>query len=100
MNALLPWLWARAAEAKNEKLRLEIENRFNAWPPAEDNAVLRLARQRVLIGAPRRALRTAAEQQGLLQLVRDFCDHSNAACENCQFPDLIHQWNISDFPKR
>jgi uncharacterized protein DUF2851 len=100
VNALLPWLWARAAEATNEKLRLEIENRFNAWPPAEDNAVLRLARQRLLGGAPRRALRTAAEQQGLLQLVRDFCDHSNAACEGCQFPDLVHHWNMSDLPEQ
>jgi hypothetical protein len=87
VNVILPWLWIRAFEGKNPNLQREIENRFNAWPAAEDNAVLRLARQR-LLGA-RRPLRTAAEQQGLIQIVRDFCDHSNAICENCRFPELV-----------
>jgi hypothetical protein len=30
-----------------------------------------------------------AAQQGLLQILRDFCDHSNALCEHCQFPELV-----------
>jgi hypothetical protein len=89
VNVILPWLWIRAFEGKNPELQHEIESRFNAWPAAEDNSVIRLARQRLLGGASRRALRTAAEQQGLIQIVRDFCDHSNAVCENCRFPDLI-----------
>jgi hypothetical protein len=89
VNVILPWLWIRAFEGKNEPLQREMENRFNSWPASEDNAVLRLARQRLLGGASRRALRTAAEQQGLIQIVRDFCDHSNAVCENCRFPELV-----------
>jgi hypothetical protein len=92
VNVILPWLWIRAFEGKNAELQREIENRFNAWPASEDNAVLRLARQRLLGGAPRRTLRTAAEQQGLIQIVRDFCDHSNAVCENCRFPELVANW--------
>ena len=92
VNVILPWFWARAAEGKNEKLQRVAEQRYLAWPSAEDNAVLRLARQRLLGGAPRRALRGAAAQQGLLQIVRDFCDHSNAVCENCQFPELVKEW--------
>jgi hypothetical protein len=92
VNVILPWLWARAAKGKSEALRHEIERRYFAWPAAEDNAVLRLARQRLLGGAPRRALNGAAEQQGLMQIVRDFCDHSNAICENCQFPELVKAW--------
>ena len=27
--------------------------------------------------------------QGLMQIVRDFCDHSDAACQQCQFPEFI-----------
>jgi hypothetical protein len=86
---ILPWLWIRAVEGKNSKLQLALENRFNAWPAAEDNSVLRLARQRLLGGAGRRAFATAAAQQGLMQIVRDFCEHSNAVCENCRFPELV-----------
>jgi hypothetical protein len=93
VNVILPWLWIRAFEGKNAGLQREIENRFNAWPAAEDNTVLRLARQRLLGGASRRALRTAAEQQGLMQNVRDFCDHSNAVCDHCRFPELVRNWS-------
>ncbi len=92
VNVILPWLWTRAAEGRNSTLQNEIERRYFIWPPAEDNAVLRLARQRLLGGATRRALTGAAEQQGLMQIVRDFCDHSNAICDNCQFPELVKSW--------
>jgi hypothetical protein len=89
VNVILPWLWIRAAEGKNPDLQRAIEHRFNVWPPAEDNAVLRHARLRLLDGAPRRVLRSAAEQQGLIQIARDFCDHSNAICDHCRFPELV-----------
>jgi len=95
VNVILPWLWIRAFEGKNAELQREIENRFNHWPAAEDNSVLRLARQRLLGNAGRRALRTAADQQGLIQIVRDFCDHSNAVCENCRFPELVNDWKVA-----
>lgn len=96
VNVILPWLWTRAGAGKNEKLRAEIEKRHAAWPAAEDNAVLRLARQRLLgrsvlggeIG------RTAIAQQGLLQIVRDYCDHANAACDGCGFPELVRNWSL------
>ena len=94
VNVILPWLWTRAVTGRNEKLRAEIEKRHAAWPAAEDNAVLRLARQR-LLGRPtlREGLgRTAVAQQGLLQIVRDFCEHANAACDGCSFPQLVRNW--------
>jgi hypothetical protein len=91
MNAVLPWLWMRAVEGRNDAVRLEMERRYFAWPAAEDNAVLRLARQR-LLGATARVSRGAAAQQGLLQIVRDFCEHSNALCSECRFPELVRQW--------
>ena len=89
VNVVLPWLWIRAAEGKNEKLQRMIEHRYFAWPPAGDNSVLKLARQRLLGGSPGRALRSAAAQQGLMQIVRDFCEQSNAVCESCRFPELL-----------
>src|ERR1043166_2498209 len=92
VNVVLPWLWIRAAEGKNEAMQRAIEHRYFAWPPAGDNALLRLARQRLLGGAPARVLSSAAAQQGLIQIVRDFCERSNALCENCQFPELVKEW--------
>ena len=93
MNVVLPWLWTRAAAGRNNKFQSEIERRYFAWPAAEDNSVLRLARQRLLNGAGRNAFRTAATQQGLMQIVRDFCNHSNAVCDDCPFPELVKDWN-------
>ena len=98
VNVILPWLWSRAAEGKNSAVQKAIERRYFAWPSAEDNSLLRLARQRLLGGAPRRALQGAAGQQGLIQIVRDFCEHSNALCENCKLPQLVREWNAQCAP--
>jgi hypothetical protein len=89
VNVILPWLWIRAKAGGNEKLQREVERRFFAWPVAEDNSVLKLARQRLLGTANARVLKGAAQQQGLMQIVRDFCEHSNAVCDDCRFPDLV-----------
>ena len=90
VNVILPWLWIRAAEGRNEILRREIERRYFAWPAAEDNAVLKLARQRLLGTSSLCLLRGAAAQQGLMQIVRDFCAHSNAVCDRCRLPGLVN----------
>jgi hypothetical protein len=92
VNVVLPWLWVRAVEGKNAAMQSTLEARYFTWPPAEDNAVLRLARQRLLGGASLRALPGAAAQQGLIQMVRDFCDHSNALCDRCRLPDLVRDF--------
>ncbi|MEO6035476.1 MAG: hypothetical protein ABIQ35_09495, partial [Verrucomicrobiota bacterium] len=65
-----------------------------AWPAVGDNSVLRLARQRLLGGRAPRRMRTAAAQQGLLQIVRDFCEHSNAICADCRFPGLVRSLRL------
>jgi hypothetical protein len=90
MNVILPWLWLRAAKGQNAKLLDQVEDRYLAWPRAEDNTVLRQARHRLLGSTGPRVLETAAEQQGLMQIVRDFCDHSDATCAECPFPALIN----------
>jgi hypothetical protein len=89
VNAILPWLWTRADEGQNAALRRDIERRYETWPAAEDNAVLKLARQRLRGRAP--FPNTAAAQQGLLQIVADFCRHSDATCDQCSFPELVRQ---------
>ena len=94
VNVVLPWLWIRAKEGGNEKFQREVERRFFAWPTAEDNSVLKLARQRLLGTSSARALKGAAQQQGLMQIVRDFCEHSNAICIDCRFPDLVRGWQV------
>jgi hypothetical protein len=92
VNVILPWLWTRAVEGKNGKLQRGIEQRYFAWPSAQDNSVLRLTRQRLLGPGRGRLCRGAAVQQGLMQIARDFCGHTNALCEGCRFPELVRAW--------
>ncbi|MDX1953558.1 MAG: DUF2851 family protein [Verrucomicrobiota bacterium] len=87
INMVLPWFWIRAVTGKNERLRERIESRYFAWPALADNSALRFARARLFSQPPR--LRHAAFQQGMLQILRDFCDHSDALCNNCRFPELV-----------
>jgi hypothetical protein len=95
VNAILPWFWMRAVAGKNDALRRLAEERYLGWPKAQDNAVLRLARQRLLSGAPARSVRSAAAQQGLIQIVRDFCSESNAVCDHCLFPAFARDFESS-----
>ncbi|PYI88746.1 MAG: hypothetical protein DME26_02925 [Verrucomicrobia bacterium] len=92
VNVILPWFWIRAVEGKNERLQRAAEDRYFAWPSGEDNAVLRLARHRLFGGAVPRSFKGAACQQGLLQVVRDYCERSNALCDHCDFPKLVRDW--------
>ena len=56
--------------------------------------ILKLARQRLLGSSNARILKTAAAQQGLMQIVRDFCEHSNAICGDCRFPELVESFKL------
>jgi hypothetical protein len=91
VNAVLPWFWARA-EAGGDSTAVDyIRRLYLEWPAGEENATVRLARAR-LLGGDRLPIRcTASIQQGLLQIVRDFCGYSNALCERCRFPALIDE---------
>jgi hypothetical protein len=92
VNVILPWLWIRAVEGKNQTLQRSIERRIQSWPAAGDNSVLRFTRQRFLGGAAPGILRFAVEQQGCLQIARDFCGRSDALCRDCRFPALVREW--------
>jgi hypothetical protein len=89
VNALLPWFRARAAAGQNESLVRRAEELFHGWPASEDNSQLKQARVRLLGGTRRDLKITAAMQQGLLQILRDFCARSNALCDGCRFPQLV-----------
>lgn len=91
VNAFLPWLWCRAAVGGQKELQTRVQSRFRQWPALQDNSVLRLARLRLLPSwSPPRPLR-AAHQQGLLQIVRDFCGHSDACCHGCPLPTRLER---------
>ena len=92
INVILPWFYARALAGKNRDLLRRIENRYTSWLPGQDNSVMKLARQRLFASTHR--MPTAAYQQGLLQIVSDFCDHAPATCADCQFPNLIRSWRL------
>jgi hypothetical protein len=89
VNVILPWLWIRAREGGNARLQGEVERRYFAWPAAEDNSILKLARQRLLGTSAAGIFKAAQQQQGLMQIVSDFCEQSNAICADCRFPELI-----------
>lgn len=89
MNVVLPWFWTRAEAGQNRELQKRAEACYFAWPKGQDNAVLRFVSRRLFGDDPRVRLDSAALQQGLLQIVRDFCEFSNALCENCPFPELV-----------
>jgi hypothetical protein len=92
VNVILPWLWTRAVAGKNRALQEVIEQRYFAWPSAQDNSLTRLTRQRLLGSGRSHLCRSAAAQQGLMQIARDFCGHANALCEGCRFPELVGAW--------
>jgi hypothetical protein len=91
VNAILPWFWARADAGADAQAREKIEVLYLDWSPGEDNSTLKLARARLLEDASLPGRKTAALQQGMLQIVRDFCAHSNALCQNCRFPGLVER---------
>lgn len=92
VNVVIPWLWIRAFEGKNQEVCKRLEQRYFQWPAAEDNSVLRLARERLLGENDRRILFDAAAQQGLIQMVRDFCENSNSVCDGCKLPELVRDF--------
>ncbi len=89
INVLLPWFWIRAQLGENREIHSRVETRWFQWPAAEDNARLRMARRRLMGPGKSGVALTAAVQQGLLQITRDFCARSNSLCEGCQLPELM-----------
>lgn len=93
VNVLLPVAVAQGKLLEQPSLIEAAEKVFAAHPPLESNALIRFTAHR-LFGqrVPPRLLRTAARQQGLLQIFHDFCLSDRSACERCRFPELARQF--------
>lgn len=91
VNVVLPWFWARADAGGEARGKERVEALYLDWSPGEDNATLKLARARLLGSAALPGRKTAALQQGMLQIVRDFCSDSDALCTDCHFPGLVRR---------
>ena len=89
INAILPWFRARALSGNNSDLSQKVRDIYFNWPAAQDNLLLRKTRQRLIPGMLPRKIDSASLQQGLIQIASDFCSHTNAACEDCRFPELV-----------
>ncbi|MDB4746462.1 DUF2851 family protein, partial [Verrucomicrobia bacterium] len=89
INIILPWFWVRARAGRNQIMMDRAERLFLAAPRAEESRRLKDGRTRLMGRSDPKMLGSAADQQGLLQILRDFCAHSNALCEDCRFPSLV-----------
>lgn len=98
LNVVLPWLYARTQDRNRDDLAREAVRRFFLWPGAGDNAGLRLARERLFGGARRRGLESGAAQQGLHQILQDFCQRAGPLCGACRFPGWVRQRNPAPPP--
>jgi len=92
INIVLPWLWARADAVHDASTRRRIEQEYLRWSPGEDNATLKLARARIFGTDDLPIKKTAAVQQGLLQIVRDYCLQTDAICSGCSLPKCLNQF--------
>jgi hypothetical protein len=63
-------------------------------PAVLGNRRVETAAQRLFGEDPRRRtlLKTAAAQQGLLQIYEDFCQRDASDCHHCRFPEQVRKW--------
>ena len=94
-NIVLPFTAAYAKDRGDQKLYHQAKARFDALPAAASNNLMRLAGQQLFDSArfASRFVKTARQQQGLLQVFQDYCLNDKSACSHCHFPDLVRQWD-------
>ncbi len=63
-------------------------------PAGLGNKRVKIAAQRLFSDSPRQheLLKTAAAQQGLLQIYEDFCLRDASDCQHCRFPEQLTKW--------
>jgi hypothetical protein len=86
MNVVLPWLFAMARENRDLECEKRVINYYLNWRAGEDNALLKLARKRFFGSGVNLEISSAAMQQGLIQITKNFCENSDSLCSNCALP--------------
>jgi hypothetical protein len=73
---------------------LEVWPAYTLLPARMSNRRLETATTRLFGTDPRRKqfLATVANQQGLLQIYKDFCMQDNSDCAQCPFPEQMSKW--------
>jgi hypothetical protein len=73
---------------------VEVWPAYALLPARLSNRRLETAATRLFGNDPRRKqfLKTAAHQQGLLQIYEDFCMQDNSDCAQCPFPEQMVKW--------
>ena len=93
-NIVLPFVAAYAASRNDDRLQSQAKAQFDELRPADDNRLARLATHQ-LFGTTRvmrRYVQTTRAQQGLLQILQDFCFNDKSVCRQCRFPELVRRW--------
>lgn len=86
MNVVLPWFFAMARENRDLESENRVINYYLNWSAGEDNAILKLARKRFFGSGCDLEISSAAMQQGLIQISKNFCENSDSLCSNCALP--------------
>lgn len=95
INIVLPWLLAISRENFDTAAESRVVEFYLKWRPAQDNSLLRLARHRLFGSASKEITSTAATQQGILQILKNFCANSDSICTDCKFPSKLEQYYYS-----
>ena len=94
-NVILPFAAAHAEINADTRLLEQVRQRYAALPAGEHNSLLRLAGQQFFPtdAEARRRLNTERRQQGILQVLLDFCVNDKSLCRDCRFPQMIETWH-------
>src|SRR5258708_38952018 len=92
-NVLFPF-WAAHELKAPASPSAQLWTEYAKLPAQLSNRRLETAATRLFGNDPQRKefLRTAAHQQGLLQIYEDFCMQDNSDCAQCPFPEQMTKW--------
>lgn len=99
-NVILPFIAAYAETTGDTRLLEKTRHRYAALPPSEMNNLLRLAGQQFFATdtEAHRYLNTERRQQGMMQVLLDFCVNDKSVCRLCRFPEIVAHWNGTIVP--
>ncbi len=101
VNAYLPALVAWSRKNHNAALEQSLHDFWQNLPSLTENHLSKVMLLRFLGSrAHSFPVKTERQQQGLIQVFKDFCDTKPTACTGCPFPDLITSSISGYIPRR